>query len=91
MTSLYRESAFFSGHVQGVGFRYAALQVAREYEVAGWVRNLPDGRVEMDVEGSEAEVNHFISAVEARMHGFIRKIERRKVSQTAGHKGFAIV
>jgi hypothetical protein len=45
----------------------------------------------MDVEGSEAEVNHFISAVEARMHGFIRKIERRKVSQTAGHKGFAIV
>ena len=47
MADVHHESVFFSGHVQGVGFRYAVLQVAKEFEVAGYVRNLADGRVQL--------------------------------------------
>ncbi len=50
---------FYSGHVQGVGFRYTAKSVATGYEIAGVVRNLPDGRVELVAEGPRAEWNNF--------------------------------
>jgi acylphosphatase len=90
MTPPYRETVFFSGHVQGVGFRYAALQVAREFEVAGKVSNLADGRVELDVEGSREEVFGYIAAVEERMHGYIRKTERVRPTVPGNHQGFVI-
>lgn len=47
----------YTGSVQGVGFRYTARSLARHYPVGGWVRNLPDGRVEMVIEGPQAEVD----------------------------------
>ena len=51
-----RAQVFYSGRVQGVGFRYSAREVACGCEVTGFVRNLPDGRVELVVEGEEAEI-----------------------------------
>src|SRR5207249_8898651 len=51
-----RAHVFYAGRVQGVGFRYTAREVACGYEVTGFVRNLPDGRVEMVAEGEEEEV-----------------------------------
>jgi acylphosphatase len=80
----------FSGRVQGVGFRFATLQVAREFEVAGFVRNLPDGRVELEAEGRPEEVAAFIDAVAARMHGHIRQREETTRVRPAQHAGFAI-
>ena len=71
-----RATVHFLGHVQGVGFRYAALQVAREFEVAGFVQNLPDGRVLAEVEGRPDEVTAYVAAVEERMQGFVRKTDR---------------
>jgi acylphosphatase len=62
---------FFQGHVQGVGFRYAAHGLAQRFAVTGYVRNLPDGRVEMVAEGAEAEVARFISAVARQMAEYI--------------------
>jgi len=66
----------FSGHVQGVGFRYTALQVAREFELAGYVENLPDGRVHLEAEGEKTVVDKFLEALEERMHGFVKSVER---------------
>ena len=90
MPDVHHESVFFSGHVQGVGFRFAAMQVAKEFEVAGYVRNHPDGRVQLEAEGVEREVAAFIDAVQERMHGHIRKVERLAQRRPAEFRGFTI-
>lgn len=66
-----RRTVFFSGNVQGVGFRATVCQVAADFEVTGSVKNLLDGRVQILVEGLPEEVDRFIQAVERRMDGFI--------------------
>jgi len=91
MDNVQHEQLYFSGRVQGVGFRQAVLQVAREFEVAGFVQNLSDGRVLLDVEGTAAEIDGLSSAVEERMHGYVRKIERSEPEQrSAVYAGFEI-
>jgi len=90
MSDVHHETVFFTGRVQGVGFRYTTLQVAKEFEISGYVSNLPDGRVHLEVEGRAAEVAAFVTAVEERMHGYIRKIERNARIQAAQHRGFGI-
>ena len=90
MADVHHETVFFTGHVQGVGFRYTTLQVAKEFEVAGFVKNQPDGRVQLEAEGSERDVASFIAAVEERMHGLIRKTERAAAKRPPQFAGFAI-
>lgn len=90
MAAVHHESVFFTGHVQGVGFRYAVLQVAREFEVAGYVCNLADGRVQLEAEGSVADVGAFVEAVQEKMHGYIRKVERNGRKRAAEFQGFFI-
>lgn len=90
MSEVHHETAFFSGRVQGVGFRYQTLQVAQGYEVSGFVLNLPDGRVQIEAEGEADEVAAFLAAIEERMTGFIRKTERSATRCPARHKGFMI-
>jgi len=57
------QSVIYEGRVQGVGFRYCAKEVAKGYEVTGWIKNLPSGTVEMAVKGEEQEVREFIAAI----------------------------
>ncbi len=90
MSEIHQESVFFTGRVQGVGFRYTTLQVAKEFEVAGHVRNLPDGRVQLEAEGRADEVAAFVTAVEERMHGYIRKTERSARKGAPQFNGFNI-
>ena len=54
---------FYEGYVQGVGFRWTTKHIARGYDVSGWVRNLPDGRVELQVSGEDEEVEAFLRAI----------------------------
>ena len=66
-------TVLYSGHVQGVGFRYTAKTVATGFEIVGTVRNLPDGRVELVVEGARPELEAYRSALrDAGLAGFIR-------------------
>ncbi len=90
MADVTHESVFFTGHVQGVGFRYTAFQVAKEFEVTGLVKNLLDGRVQLEVEGAPAEIDAYIGAVQEKLHGFIRKTDRVRDSRTAQFTGFKI-
>ncbi|KAB2640886.1 MAG: acylphosphatase [Verrucomicrobia bacterium] len=53
----------FTGHVQNVGFRYTVKDLARAFDVCGWVKNLPDGTVELQATGEPAEVNAFIKEI----------------------------
>ena len=58
-----RKDAIYSGRVQGVGFRATVLHIARKYRVTGFVRNRPDGTVELIVEGEEPEVEALLAVV----------------------------
>jgi acylphosphatase len=70
----HRVTNLYSGRVQGVGFRYTAKTVATGFEVTGIVRNLPDGRVELMVEGSKEELEAFLAAIrDSEVGRFIRQ------------------
>lgn len=90
MADVQHETVYYTGHVQGVGFRYMTLQIAKEFEVAGFVRNLPDGRVQLEVEGEESELAAFLAGVDERMHGYVRKSERSTAKRAPVFSGFAI-
>lgn len=90
MAEVHHETIHFSGRVQGVGFRYQSLQVSKEFDVTGYVKNLPDGRVQLEAEGEKAEVEAFIAAIEERMHGHVRKVERFSARRPAQFQGFSI-
>ena len=69
-----RLRVYFSGRVQGVGFRYTAQSLARGFEVAGFVRNLPDGRVELVAEGDRDELDKFLASIRLEMDTYITNI-----------------
>jgi acylphosphatase len=73
---------YYSGQVQGVGFRATVATMARDHPVTGWVKNLDDGRVQLVVEGKEDDVNKFLAAVRTRWQKNIDKeqVEERKPS-----------
>jgi acylphosphatase len=79
----------YSGRVQGVGFRQTTLDLSEGFAVAGYVRNLPNGEVELFVQGEPAEVELFLTAIDRRMAGCIRS---RTVSDAAAgdYDGFEI-
>ena len=83
---------FYSGRVQGVGFRYSARVLACGFEVTGTVRNLPDGRVELVIEGERTELEEFRKAVQdSELSYFIRQEEVRWTEATGEFRGFEIV
>ena len=72
VASRCRLNIFYSGRVQGIGFRYTVKTVAAGFEVAGTVRNLTDGRVELVAEGTRAELEAFRAAIRVEgLAGFI--------------------
>ena len=70
-----RKHIFVSGEVQGVGFRYHASYAAQRYGVTGWVRNLYDGRVELEVQGTEEMIDMMFRSIEAQRFVEIRERE----------------
>jgi acylphosphatase len=82
---------FYEGRVQGVGFRYSARRVAAGFDLAGYVRNLPDGRVELVASGDEEEIDGFLQAVrESELAGHIGGEAAAEIVKPAGLRGFEI-
>ena len=67
-----RLHVFFSGTVQGIGFRYTALSIAEKFAISGWVRNCSDGRVELVSEDDLAEILAARVKIVARHEGTLR-------------------
>ena len=83
---------FYSGLVQGVGFRYTARHVAAGFEVAGVVRNLADGRVHLVAEGAREELEAFRAAIrDAGLEHFIRDEDVAWTATQHEFRGFEIV
>ena len=79
----------YTGRVQGVGFRYTAQHLAKDCAIAGYVRNLPNGDVELAAEGTASQVEQFLAAISRHLGGNIEQAFVEDVA-VAGHKGFEI-
>ena len=83
---------FYSGRVQGIGFRATAKRVAHGFDLTGIVRNLMDGRVELIVEGERNELEEFQQAIrDSGLGHFIRQEESRWDKVKNEFRGFEIV
>lgn len=81
----------YEGRVQGVGFRFGVRQIAEGFAVAGHAANLPDGRVEVFLQGERAEVEEMEKEIaHSHLEGFIRKQQGEEVAVEAGRRGFQI-
>lgn len=82
---------FYDGRVQGVGFRWTVRNIAKGFDVTGWVRNLLDGRVEMQVNGDANEVRAFLDGIkQSEVGSYIRKQTENKLEKPVEANGFEI-
>ena len=63
---------YYSGMVQGVGFRYQVRNIAEQFILTGWVKNLPDGRVELIAQAPKKTLLDFLAMVDAALAQYIR-------------------
>jgi acylphosphatase len=85
-------SALYEGKVQGVGFRSSVLSLAKGYEITGWVRNHPDGRVEVFASGEAKEVEDFLQGIrESHLAGHIDHENVTPAASEPGMRGFRII
>ena len=85
-----RACVIYRGSVQGVGFRYTARSLAHGWNIAGYVKNLTDGSVELVAEGEQSEVSAFLAAVDSRMGELVRSREAKWSDATGEFRGFAL-
>ncbi len=71
MSNEQRIHVLYSGHVQGVGFRFAAERIASSLDLTGYVKNLPNGSVEVVCEGRKQQLNDFLEGVSHNVGGYI--------------------
>ncbi|HLB33104.1 MAG: hypothetical protein A3F67_00080 [Verrucomicrobia bacterium RIFCSPHIGHO2_12_FULL_41_10] len=79
---------YYEGKVQGVGFRASVLALARGYDVTGGVKNLPDGRVELLVQGDLSEVEDFLTAIRESHLGSHLQSEQKNILTDDTHPSF---
>ncbi len=77
--------------MQGVGFRYSVKQIAKGFSVTGWIRNLADGRVELQIAGDAEEITEFLKAInESELRGHIRETSETTLMPAPEFRGFEI-
>jgi acylphosphatase len=81
----------YEGRVQGVGFRFSVKSIATGYDVVGSVKNLIDGRVELEIQGEESEVEEFLQAIlDSHLRRHINRFIVHEIPMKKGIKGFEI-
>ncbi len=86
-----RVEVYFSGIVQGVGFRFTTATLSKRFQVTGYVKNLSDGRVEVVAEGNDLELKNFIASItHSSLNPYIRNVELRKMDYRAEFTVFDI-
>jgi acylphosphatase len=83
-----RRTIYYSGHVQGVGFRYTAVSVARRHRVTGYVKNLCDGRVVLVAEGESLDLDRFLADVRGAMRDHIDDTQLETAAASGEFRGF---
>lgn len=82
---------FYEGNVQGIGFRWSVRNVAKGFDVTGFVRNLRDGRVELQAAGDEEEVRAFLEAIlQSELRTHIKKHSETPLAEPPAFRGFEI-
>ena len=79
-----------SGQVQHVGLRYTALYLSRDYGLTGWVKNLPDGRVEMEVQGDVTSLRRFYVQLKSQPHIHVAHADVAEVPLQSGERSFSV-
>ena len=81
---------YYTGRVQGVGFRFTTEDIARDLGVIGWAKNLRDGRVEVMAEAEERVLTDFLTKVSVHFSRYIQDVDAEWAQATGGFKDFAI-
>jgi len=91
MSGHERLTAYFSGYVQGVGFRFTAVASARAHpEITGFIRNLPDGRVHLVAEGSPPALDAFLHDIRNAMRSYIRDVDMHRSPAQGAFSTFTV-
>jgi len=85
-----QREVYYAGRVQGVGFRYTVRSLAGRFEVTGFVRNLPDGRVHLVAEGPPDQIAALLDAVKAEMGYYIRETNETERAATGRFRSFEV-
>lgn len=87
---MQRFHLYFSGRVQGVGFRFTARYLANKHNIKGWVMNLPGGGVELEVEGEKDDLNSFLKDLQDEFKDYIIDLKREEFPFSGKFKDFQI-
>ncbi len=90
MTEKVRYKMIFKGRVQGVGFRYKASYVAKDFGLTGFARNEYDGSVTVEIQGQEEEIYMFVKTLARDKYICIDEVERERISLEDDERGFSI-
>jgi acylphosphatase len=88
---MIRATVFFSGRVQGVGFRFSTFEIAKGFDVKGTVENCDDGRVKLVAEGEPGEIDRFLSVLEKAMAGKVNQMQRFDSEPSHAFENFSVV
>ena len=90
MSTKTAKHIIFSGRVQGVGFRFTTYRIARQNRLAGFVRNLPDGTVEMFAQGRDDDITASLRDIAESFSGYLRGTEITDAAPDGGYNSFDI-
>jgi acylphosphatase len=80
----------FTGRVQGVGFRYTSYNICRRYQLRGYVKNLPDGNVEMMAQGPEDDISSCIRDIKEYFGKYIKEVKIEEIPINTQYTDFKI-